>query len=807
LLAQPVHLGKLSDPRLLSSLSNAESRRDAYDSALVPPAHPAELISWLEPYGLGPRKLNRILEICAEHYFEKPSDLRQLAEDNELEKYFPLRGLRAGIELALDAPGSASSKTASRGVEAGVLAVKREESDLDLRWRAGLGGQHADGAQDARGNRVPAARERYAAPAVRKPMVGEGPLSDIDLRTIRQFEELALRRPGLVSNTATLQRLPLPFGLNERDDFGMPVFTDSKITVYDVSRANHTRTLFRSLLSMGSANCTIDLDVGNRDDRGRPVLLRRTVETEEEVLALLDATLLTTEIQTPSGWKRAKTLVLPMVFWEIVVNPTGALNSTGGMTGDPIDTNVKTYAGGAFVDSGSAFGPLEASAVVGAKTHTKLRRLQAHNDALSCFSSKIKMDAGMERFKVIHNEARMQMVHNLLKSLRVRLPDATEEDVLSEPGIAVHDRGWALMVQLQTHANYWNNMWESTKKSKRPVKSPFGDENLLMVLVGKIFAVYSKIDQDATRIPCCTTRRTAALLARLSALTRAVEYLDDHMDRLFDLREIMRGTKSGATASDVVTAVIPAPKVKAPILLSTADQLAVGLSPGAASPAPVLSKSAAKKARLLKKKNDLAIRAQASSTAGATSSPPATKLNGSEWDIDGAEQRKLKVAFDQAAKEIRSRLLKLPTAKVVQQKRARGLLAETATQLMKVKGRKIYNLKGLWHAVHSRIPTAKVLPVAGLKKLLEDRSTVMQVAVENLVRLFSKESTVSHPAPSSSKKAKVLSPSAPVEKVSGTPAGGVSLEESLGVAVQRSDQEWDGFSGNIRFEEEQGVAV
>jgi hypothetical protein len=35
LLAQPVHLGKLSGPRLPSSLSNAKSRRDAYDGALV----------------------------------------------------------------------------------------------------------------------------------------------------------------------------------------------------------------------------------------------------------------------------------------------------------------------------------------------------------------------------------------------------------------------------------------------------------------------------------------------------------------------------------------------------------------------------------------------------------------------------------------------------------------------------------------------------------------------------------------------------------------------------------------------------
>jgi hypothetical protein len=287
----------------------------------------------------------------------------------------------------------------------------------------------------------------------------------------------------------------LPFRLTERDEFGIPLFSDSEMTVYDATRANHTRSLFRSELQMGSANCTIDLDVGNRDANGRPVLLRRTVETEKEVFALLDTTRLTIGIQTPTGWKRAQAPALPMVFWEIVVNPTGAMDAKGQKTGDPIDpANNKTFSGGSLEQSSSPFGPLESSAVVGSKNHTKFRRLVAQQDALFCFKTKIGMDAGMESFKVIYTEARMQMVNVLLKNLRGHFPDATEEDVLSEPAIAVHDRGWALMVQLQTHANYWNNMCEATKKSKRPVKSPFGDENLMMNVVGKVFHVYSQID-------------------------------------------------------------------------------------------------------------------------------------------------------------------------------------------------------------------------------------------------------------------------------------------------------------------------
>jgi hypothetical protein len=214
-------------------------------------------------------------------------------------------------------------------------------------------------------------------------------------------------------------------------------------------------------------------------------------------------------------------------------------------------------------------------------------------------------------------------------------------------------------------------MCEATRKSKRPVKSPFGDENLLMNLVGKIFAVYSKIDQDVTRISCCTTRRTAALLARLSTLSRVVEYLDSDTDRLFDLREIMCGTKSGAVVSDAALVVVPALKVKVLVPLITADQSVERPSSSTTSPMPALSKAAAKKARALKKKSDLAIRAQASSTADVTLSSSAAKLSRSEWDVDGVEEQKLTSAFAQAAKGVMSRLLKRPPGKVVQQKAAR----------------------------------------------------------------------------------------------------------------------------------------
>jgi hypothetical protein len=93
----------------------------------------------------------------------------------------------------------------------------------------------------------------------------------------------------------------------------------------------------------------------------------------------------------------------------------------------------------------------------------------------------------------------------------------------------------------------------------------------------------------------------------------------------------------------------------------------------------------------------------------------------------------------------------------------------SVTQKLKAKGCKVRNLKGLWHAVRARNPTAKVLPVAGLKKLMSDRSAVMRVAVEERILLYNKESMVSPPAPSGSKKTKVSPTSASLKSTKGAP--------------------------------------
>jgi hypothetical protein len=191
LLAQRVHKVEPPTSRVRTPLTNTESGRDTIESDLVRSAHPAGLIDWFEPYDLGSRKLDGILEICSKHYFEKPSDLRQLLEDDELERYFPHRGMCASIELALGARSSAPAKTSRRGAGASTLAVKREEIDSNIGWGAGLGGQSADGAQDAWGNNMSAAKKHHDAPALRRPMLGEGPLSGRDMHTIRHTAQKA----------------------------------------------------------------------------------------------------------------------------------------------------------------------------------------------------------------------------------------------------------------------------------------------------------------------------------------------------------------------------------------------------------------------------------------------------------------------------------------------------------------------------------------------------------------------------------------------------------------------------------------
>jgi hypothetical protein len=182
-----------------------------------------------------------------------------------------------------------------------------------------------------------------------------------------------------------------------------------------------------------------------------------------------------------------------------------------------------------------------------------------------------------------------------------------------------------------------------------------------------------------------------------------------------------------------------------------------------------LSKAAAKKARALKKKSGLAIRASGNGTAGVVLPPSAAKLSSSDWDVDGAEQQKLATAFTKEAKGVMSRLVKRPPGKAVSQNAMRSSLAQLVTHKLKAKGCKVRNLRGLWYAVRARNPTAKVLPVAGLKKLMSDRKTVISAAVEELILHYNKELMVSPPPPSGSKKTKVVPTSASPKSTKGAP--------------------------------------
>jgi hypothetical protein len=79
LLAQRVHEVETPTSRVRVLPAITESKRDTIEGDMVRSAHSAESVEWFEPHGLGFRELVGILEICSEHHFEKPSDLRLYA--------------------------------------------------------------------------------------------------------------------------------------------------------------------------------------------------------------------------------------------------------------------------------------------------------------------------------------------------------------------------------------------------------------------------------------------------------------------------------------------------------------------------------------------------------------------------------------------------------------------------------------------------------------------------------------------------------------------------------------------------------
>jgi hypothetical protein len=54
-----------------------------------------------------------------------------------------------------------------------------------------------------------------------------------------------------------------------------------------------------------------------------------------------------------------------------------------------------------------SFLPGESSSVAAAKSPQTLGAIKYENDSLSIFHDKIKMDAGMQRFAIVHAQARI----------------------------------------------------------------------------------------------------------------------------------------------------------------------------------------------------------------------------------------------------------------------------------------------------------------------------------------------------------------------------------------------------------------
>jgi hypothetical protein len=137
------------------------------------------------------------------------------------------------------------------------------------------------------------------------------------------------------------------------------------------------------------------------------------------------------------------------------------------------------------------------------------------------------------------------MAGMLKRDIQGVFPQISDIQVLAEPAIAMHDECWKLMLRLEAHANGYNNLYEASKKTPHPTASPFGNAGVMMLQTKQIHRIYTQVDQNMGAIASCQTRRAAAMMMRLSALRRLVEFMDAHSGRMFDLSAAMRATKGG----------------------------------------------------------------------------------------------------------------------------------------------------------------------------------------------------------------------------------------------------------------------
>jgi hypothetical protein len=126
-----------------------------------------------------------------------------------------------------------------------------------------------------------------------------------------------------------------------------------------------------------------------------------------QIQALCDATVIRTNvlIKGVDNWVPA---CIPSYFTDIVVNPTGAQNVKGQLTGEPIKgMENRPLLGGIFEQSTIGFANAESNASM-TKNPQVLAKSKFENNGTSIFMSKAQMDSGMELLGKMHAQARAE---------------------------------------------------------------------------------------------------------------------------------------------------------------------------------------------------------------------------------------------------------------------------------------------------------------------------------------------------------------------------------------------------------------
>jgi hypothetical protein len=519
------------------------------DARHLPGSDAEHLRSWFLQQGVAGQKLQEILRVCASEYIQSPADLRDLQEVGELARIFPQRVLLLCVEKATRADGRGPLvKTEGSKFAAFVPAVGGPGT---------MGDGWANNDSEARSD----ATMCMGALRVLDPRA-EGQRDEAQ----RQCELLVTQFPDLMPGVTSAPQ-SLNYGLTQLNDQGLRAIRSHSLTPYDEKTSTVCRTRAGDVLQMGYGNCTVSLDIGDRDAQGLVKPLVRVVETMAQIQALCDDTVIRTNVLTKGvdNWVQA---CIPSYFTDIVVNPTGAQNAKGQLTGDPIKgMENRPLLGGIFQESTMGFANAESNASM-TKNPQVLARSKFENNGTSIFMSKAQMDSGLELLAALHAQARAEMVALVRKELQHTYSDVTDLQLMAEPAIAVIDETWRLMPRLAKHATRWNNLWEASKKTVHPTACPFGQDGVMMTQMRQVDRVFQMTDMDARAIARCQTRRMAAMFMRLACLKRVVEYFDAYAGRMFDLSAVMRATKGGKVVrppdAAIKAAVVPTLKKTPP---------------------------------------------------------------------------------------------------------------------------------------------------------------------------------------------------------------------------------------------------